>query len=84
MFLGKPRGVSVETERFVLPEGQYHPHHRPSPAGRSEKPILFLTSPYGGFHGHGGTPIAGWFLLGKIPLKMDDLGVPPFMETPLC
>ena len=21
----------------------------------------------GGFHGHGGYPIAGWFLLGKIP-----------------
>ena len=23
-----------------------------------------------------GTPIAGWFLLGKLPLKMDDLRVP--------
>ena len=23
----------------------------------------------GDFHGHGGTPIAGWFLLGNIPLK---------------
>ena len=29
---------------------------------------------------HGGTPIAGWFLLGKILLEMDDLGVPPFQE----
>ena len=30
-------------------------------------------------------PIAGWFiLLGKIHLEMDDdLGVPPFMETPM-
>ena len=24
---------------------------------------------HGGFHGHGGTPIAGWFLLGKTPLN---------------
>ena len=24
---------------------------------------------YGGFLSHGGTTIAGWFLLGKIPLK---------------
>ena len=23
----------------------------------------------GGFHGHGGTPIAGWFMLGKIPSR---------------
>ena len=29
-------------------------------------------------------PIAGWFLLGKIPLKLDDdLGVPLFQETPM-
>ena len=24
---------------------------------------------YGGFHSHGGIPIAGWFLLGKIPSR---------------
>ena len=23
----------------------------------------------------------GWFM-GEIPIEMDDLGVPPFMETP--
>ena len=34
---------------------------------------------YGAFHCHGGTPIAGWFLLGK----MDDLGVASFIETPI-
>ena len=25
--------------------------------------------PFGGFHSHGNIPIAGWFLLGKIPSK---------------
>ena len=27
----------------------------------------FMT--YGGFHSHGGIPIAGWFLLGKMPSR---------------
>ena len=32
-----------------------------------------IYAPYGGFHGHGGTPIAGWFLLGKMPsFEVDD------------
>ena len=34
----------------------------------------------GGFHSHGGTPIAGWFIREK-PIKMNDLGVPLFQET---
>ena len=31
---------------------------------------------------NGGTPIAGWFTM-KNPIKMDDLGVPLFQETPI-
>ena len=36
---------------------------------------------YGGFHSHGGTPIAGWFLLGKIPLKGSPLEFPLKNQT---
>ena len=32
-----------------------------------------------GFHSHGGTLIAGWFM--ENPVKMDDLGVPPICGT---
>ena len=36
-----------------------------------------ITELDGGFHGHGGTPIAGWFVK-EHPIQMDDLGIPLF------
>ena len=39
---------------------------------------------YGGFHSHGGTPIAGWFISWKLLLKwIMTRGTPMTMETPM-
>ena len=39
--------------------------------------------PYRSFHSHGATPIAGWFVSGKIPSRNRWwLGVPPFRKPP--
>ena len=38
----------------------------------TDSPVLnSIPSPSGGFHGHGGTPIAAWFQ-SENPIKMDD------------
>ena len=39
--------------------------------------IATVVEPYGGFHGHGGTPIAGWLR------ENPEVGVPPFLEDPI-
>ena len=42
---------------------------------------LLIQRVFGGFHSHGDTPIAGWFIRDH-PIEIDDLGVPLFQETP--
>ena len=44
-------------------------------------PFLDLTFPYKGVCKNGGTP--KWMVkIMEIPMKLDDLGIPPFSETP--
>ena len=62
-----------------------------SPCGPKIPPCFVADSYYwghvksmlGGFHGHGGTPIAGWMVSRRSQFKMDDdiwwLGVPPIL-----
>lgn len=49
-----------------------------SMTGWSALPWLFQPSDMaGGFHSHGGSPIARWFIMEK-PMKMDGLELLPF------
>ena len=51
---------------------------------RKEKHQLFRGSPFSdtsGFQSRGDTPIAGWFTM-EHRIKLDDLGVPPWLRNP--
>ena len=57
----------------------------PGLAALAEQPFTMKNPPLigGGFHSHGGTPQKWMVDFRENPSKMDDdLGVPPFMETP--
>ena len=69
----------TKTESSGLPEAPEKPASPAMIDGLEAAGRWFLDL-YGGFHSHGGTPIAGWFVLEK-PFKMEDLGVPLFQET---
>ena len=44
--------------------------------------LLTLWQYHLGVSINGGTPIAGWFIMESF-IKIDHLGVPPFLETPI-
>ena len=52
---------------------------------RYSTPCTFVGSKcmIGGFHSHGGTPKWMVYFMGN-PIKLDDIGVPPFQETSIC
>ena len=44
--------------------------------------LMLIWCWYGGFHSHGGTPIAGWLISWKTPLKWIIGGYPYFRKPP--
>ena len=45
--------------------------------------VVMVSTKHGGFHSHGGTPIAGWFIVEKKGLEIDDnLGYPHCRKSP--
>ena len=62
----------------AVPEGP-----RADRGGKNLRQTMGFPVEYGGFHGHGGTPMAGWFTIGKYHLEMDDdWGYPYFRKPP--
>ena len=63
--LTKPQlwGSWASWERPVASAEPGNLRHR----GRENGPVVDDLPAYGGFHSHGGTPIAGWLISWKIP-----------------
>ena len=63
--------------------GDCHAHQKTQNSWHSEAENMVQVGIWG-FHSHGGTPAAGWFISWKIHLQMDNYGVPLFQETTIC
>ena len=53
-------------------------------AQRDQRPVLTMDIDMGGFHSHGEPPFSAGWLIWKILLEMDDLGVSLFLEIGGC
>ena len=77
--------LSLTITSFRGPSNPWHIHYLDEfwdPIWDFHGNIMGLGS-FGGFHSHGATPIASWFLLGKTLLKWMITGGTPILEIPI-